>query len=118
MLLWFLSFMPAPPIEAIWLPSADVCEARQAQAQEHLAWVAFQEWADKNTPAERLWVSHKVDAQWRVNVWYTARMYRLYQSIPQCVIEYREELRELLGDEAFYAGSLPYPVPIWRWLPR
>ncbi len=120
MLLWLLTLLPQPPVpvEAYWLPCLETCENRLLLAREHLKWVEFQIWADKGTPAEDIWTPYKRDAQWRVEVWHTAMMYRLCESMSEPVAEHRKDLLELLGDEAFWAGSLPNPMPVWRWLPR
>ena len=98
------------------LPTYERCFEAYHQAREHKEWLAWQAAFDRGTPAEDRWLAWQDDACYRVQVWEAAIEARLYSE--RYTRRHRlDDLRELLGPEAYYQGALPPPVPLWRFQP-
>ncbi len=105
---------PIHPIERIehseesdgyYLGCSDAFDSRAAWLQCQAA-LHPREWLE--------WHEAIIDQENRAEVWRTlgrAKIYRLVGS-PRCCREELESLRQLIGEEAYFAGRMPSPVPV------
>jgi hypothetical protein len=64
------------------------------------------------------WEAVHKEAEWCYQCWYCIwlsddRAEEQWRGNDQCWKTWMEKLRCLLGDEAYMAGQMPYPIPAW-----
>ena len=99
------------------LPPYEVCKEQYYRAVDHQAWVEWQLRWDEGMPAEETWEAWRIDAIDRVRIWEAACSARYHEGHlwGRPALAY---LHWLVGEPAWYAGQMPAPVPLWRYLPQ
>ena len=100
------------------LPSRAFIDEQWARAQRHRAWVEGQRWIEGHSVDQYLWDYWVDDAEERVRIWCLVYWACYEECGPIYQQERIKDLREAIGDAAFYAGQIPDPVPLWRVWPR
>ena len=113
---WFAVLVTDPPSpgDVVRFPPLEVCQERYRAAEAHLGWLKAQQWFDSGTPAEGVWEAWETDARARMLVWEAACSARQMEGSPTWAQTSLAWLRHLLGENAYYAGEMPSPVPLWR----
>ena len=94
--------------ELLRFGSQERCERAYTAACEHWAWTRSEGVYCADDP---LWWDLSNDAWWRLSIW--GRLVEAHRD--PAVSRWRlGTLVEMLGEEAYYAGQLPDPVPAWR----
>lgn len=105
--------------DALRFPSYNQAASQEKLANEHKEWVAWQWRYDRGEPMERVWERYYYDACWRCDTLELARHIAYWHDTrPDWTREWLQLLKERIGDQDYYAGQLPAPVPLWRYLPR
>ena len=109
---------PYPPVsDSNLFPSYQRCCEQYWHARDHQDWLRMQKYLDRGTPAEDLWEAWEDDARDRVRIWEAAASAQLDygSSWKREALAY---LKSLLTEADYYAGRLPPPLPLWRYIER
>lgn len=103
-------------------PDGAACQELEDFARGHLAWLDARRPLCLTESDEATWRQARTEAQWCFNCWDWAGAAQGNEgdrtTTDGRVAGYRrfslDKLRELLGDDDYFAGRMPPPVPLWR----
>lgn len=108
----FLAFHADPPLaDAARFPTFLECQDNLAFNRAYVCYLEGRlAWeADQEAGAESISEAKQLRAVWQV-LWHVQHPHHA----DCCRHESLRELKQLLGDEAYYAGRMPPHVPLWR----
>ena len=107
---------PDPPLtDLMWFPSYEACHKYRMFAAEHRDWLAFQ--ADWHLSAQEEMAEWQIEAAWCWRVWDHLEDAGNPVMDKNWRRKYLGRLRHQIGREAYEAGRMPPPVPVWRFSP-
>ena len=109
--------VPAPVslADADRFPSGAECQAAEDFARLHLRWLEVQAAWSQSGEEDAYWRECVAEARWCFDCWDAVGAGAANERPDAAYrLQWLARLRELIGDEDYFAGRLPPPVPVWR----